>query len=90
MCAASSRAATWRARVVFPLPAQPTTTTRSGTGRAGTLRAVMPVTVRREAQAPQAGRQPGTQKWKRPNRQGVIAGAADGLAAPAVRERPWH
>jgi hypothetical protein len=31
----------------LPLPAQPTTTTRSGTGRVGTRRAVMSVTVRR-------------------------------------------
>ena len=44
-----------RANVVFPLPAQPTTTTRSGIGRAGTGRAVMPVTVRREGQLVRGG-----------------------------------
>jgi hypothetical protein len=43
MCRASSRAATSRASLVFPLPAQPTTTTRSGIGRMGTGRTVMPV-----------------------------------------------
>jgi hypothetical protein len=59
MCRASSRAASSRASVVFPLPAQPTTTTRSGIGRSGTGRAAMPMTVRREGQAPTAGRQPG-------------------------------
>lgn len=48
MYRASSRTATSRANVVFPLPAQPTTTTRSRTGRVGTGRAIMPVTVRRE------------------------------------------
>ena len=42
-------------QLVFPLPAQPTTTTRSGTGRVGTGRAVMPVTVRREGQVVRGG-----------------------------------
>jgi hypothetical protein len=52
MCRASSRTASSRASVVFPLPAQPTTTTRPGIGRVGTGRAVMPMTVRPVGQAP--------------------------------------
>jgi len=51
MCRASSRAATSRANVVFPLPAQPTTTTRSGIGQVMTGRTIMPMTIRREGQA---------------------------------------
>src|SRR5262249_32139192 len=84
MCRTSSRAATSRANLVFPLPAQPTTTTRSGTGRVGTGRPVMPMTVRREGQAPRSGRQLGMQP-ETTNKVGEIVETA--LAQPVFTVR---
>jgi len=52
MCPRVHSRAIERANVVFPLPAQPTTTTRSGIGQVKNGRAVMPMTVRRKGQAP--------------------------------------